>query len=120
MNAAAPRGQAAPCSADTLVFSSPGGSPARAELLSICERLEVIWDGRSHSELELWKTLRRELAETSTVEEALRIYSESAAQRMRMALENAQRIFEEHQEIVARFSRPTADRGTKGASDQQC
>lgn len=91
---------------DPLVFTSPEAASAHGELLAICERLATIWDRRARSELELWKTLRLELAETSTVEEALRAYAENAAQRMRMALENAQRIFEEHQEIAARFSRP--------------
>jgi hypothetical protein len=91
---------------DPLVSTSTEAASAHGELLSICERLAAIWSERARSELELWKALKQKLGETSTIEEALGTYSESTAQRMCMALENAQRIFEEQQEIVARFSRP--------------
>lgn len=90
---------------DPLVFTSPEPSCARSELLSICERLAEVWGERAQSELELWRNFKRELAETSNVEQALRAYSENAARRMHMALENAQRIFEEHQAIASQFSR---------------
>lgn len=95
-----------PCSADPLVFESTRSSPEHAELLSICERLAHVWRERVQSESDLWNSLKQELAGTSSVAEALQAYSGNAAQRMRVALENAQRIFEENQTIVARFTRP--------------
>ena len=91
---------------DPLVFPSPDLSSAHAELLSVCERLAKVWGERAQRESELCANLRRALAGTSTVEEALRAYSENAAQRMRLALEDAQRIFEEHRTIMERFASP--------------
>lgn len=87
-------------------YPSPDNSSGRAELLSNCERLAKIWTERLRTESELWSSLKLELAGTSDVAEALHVYSENVAQRMRIALENAQRIFEEQQEITARFSCP--------------
>jgi len=104
MNTIAPL-ERAPCSADPLVFSSPGNSSAHAELLSICERLAGVWGERARSESELWEKLKLELAGTSNITEALHAYSENAAQRARITLENAQRIFDEHRQMAARFSR---------------
>jgi hypothetical protein len=106
MNAIPMCEHAPPHSTDPLVFASPSSSSAHAELLSICERLATIWSERARSEDEVWTSLKLELAETSSLEEALRAYSENAAQRGRKVLEEAQRIFEEHRQIVARFSRP--------------
>ncbi len=94
-----------PCP-DPLVLSSPDASATRAELVSICERLARVWSERVHSEGEQWDKLKLELAAAPDVGRALCAYSEHAAQRMRMALEDAQRIFEEHRTIVARFSQP--------------
>jgi hypothetical protein len=91
---------------DPVVFESPQTSSAHAELVSICERLARVWSQRVDSEGEQWDKLKLELAAAPRVEQALRAYSEHAAQRMRMALEDAQRIFEEHRTIVARFSQP--------------
>jgi hypothetical protein len=96
----------APCPADPLVFSSPANSSAHAELLSICERLAGVWDERARSESELWEKLKLELSGTSNITEALHAFSENAAQRVRITLENAQRIFDEQQQMAARFSRP--------------
>ena len=91
---------------DPVVFEPSEASSARAELVSICERLARVWSERVHSEGEQWDKLKLELAATPDVGQALRAYSEHAAQRMRMALEDAERIFEEHRTIVARFSQP--------------
>lgn len=102
MNAVSTHGSAS-CP-DPLVFTSPEPSCARSELLTICERLAEVWSERAQSELKLWKNFELELGETSNVEQALQAYSENAARRMQMALENAQRIFEEHQAIASRFS----------------
>jgi hypothetical protein len=85
---------------------APEDSAAHAELLSDCARLIRIWGERAGNERELWNNLELRLTGTSNAEEALRAYSETAARRLRMALEDAQRIFEEHQAIMARFSRP--------------
>jgi hypothetical protein len=104
MNAASTLGST-PCP-DPLVFTSPDSSSAHAELLSICERLAKVWDERAERERELCASLRRALAGTSNVEDALRAYSENAAQRMRLALEDAQRIFEEHRTMTERFAQP--------------
>lgn len=93
-----------PCSAAPLVFEASPSPPEHAELLSICERLAHVWSGRTRSECELWNDLNRELAGTSSVAEALQAFSENAAKRIRVALENAQRIFEENQTMAARFS----------------
>lgn len=94
------------CTADPLVFAAPEDSAAHTELLSDCARLIRIWGDRAGNERELWNNLELRLTGTSNAEEALRAYSETAARRLRMALEDAQRIFEEHQAIMARFSRP--------------
>jgi hypothetical protein len=93
--------------ADPLVFTAPENESANAEFLSTCERFAKVWNERAQSEGEVRDDLRRALAGTGSLEEALRAYGENAAQRMRMALEDAQRIFEEHQTIAARFSRPS-------------
>ena len=105
MNAISPPGCALR-PADPLVFPSSGNASKHAELLSICERLASVWGERARRESELWSDLRLELGKTSSLTEALQAYSENAAMRMRMALENAQRAFEEQQQITARFSCP--------------
>jgi hypothetical protein len=92
--------------AGLLVLTAAGHPSAHSEFLSICERLAAVWAERARSESELWCRLKLELAGTADVAEALRVYSEIAGQRLRMALENAQRIFEEEQTMVARFSHP--------------
>ena len=92
--------------ADVLVLSSSEDSSAHAELLSICERLANVWGERARSESELWRDLELELGGTSSLTEALHAYSDNAARRLRIALENVQRIFEEQQMTTARFSRP--------------
>ncbi len=104
MNAVSTLGKP-PCP-DPLVFTPPESSSAHAELLSACERLAKVWDERARRESELCNSLRQALAASSTVDEALRAYSENAAQRMHLALEDAQRIFEEHRTITARFAAP--------------
>ncbi len=90
---------------DPLVFTAPETSSARTELLSICERLAKVWSDRVQTEGKLWDNLKLELAATANAEDAVRAYSKHAAQRMRLALEDAQRIFEEHQAVTARLSR---------------
>lgn len=94
-----------PRTPDPVVFLSPENASAHAELLSICERLARVWGERAQSESELWKNLKLELRGASSLADALQIYSENAAQRLRIALENAQRVFEEHRTMTARFSR---------------
>ena len=94
-----------PSTADPLTFAPSEGSCAHSEFLSVCARLANVWAQRAQSETELWHRLNLELAGTSSLAEALQIYSDNAGQRLHIALENAKRIYEEQQAIAARFSR---------------
>jgi hypothetical protein len=89
---------------DPLVFSSAQAEFARAEFMSVCERLTYIWAQRAQVERDLLVRLTLDLAKAPDISQALRVYSDNASQRMRIVLENAQRLFDEQQRIAERFS----------------
>jgi hypothetical protein len=79
-------------------------SDMRADLLSDCDRIAHIWSDRCRADAALWSALAEELTKATTLADARAIYSACAAERMRMATENARRIFEEYQAMMQKYS----------------
>jgi hypothetical protein len=104
------------CAADPLVFSQEQDESTHAEILSVCERLAKIWKQRALIESDLWLRLKQDLANTSNASEALGVYSENVSARMRLTLENAERLFDEQLRIAQRFARQTNRGGPESHS----
>ncbi len=79
-------------------------SGMHTELLSDCDRIARIWRDRCQADAALWSALADELAGTSTLTDALAIYSNCAGERMRMVTENARRLFEEYQTMMQKYA----------------
>ena len=76
------------------------------ELLDAYEQASRAWLARMKSELDLWTGLADKLTATRSVPEALAAYQECAAQRMKMAAEDGQRLSDEC-EMSMNTIRPT-------------
>jgi hypothetical protein len=82
-------------------------SDRHADLLSDCGRIARVWRDRSRADAALWSALADQLDKTTTLADALTIYSTCAGERMRMATENARRLFDEYQTMMQKYSATT-------------
>jgi len=75
------------------------------ELLESYGRISRAWLDRVQSEVTLWSDVSRRLSSTSSTSEAVETYTKWVSQRMQMATEDAQRLFNESQEIMQKIGR---------------
>ena len=75
------------------------------ELLESYGRIGRAWLDRVQSEVTLWSDVSRRLSSTSSPSEAVETYTKLVSQRMQMAAEDAQRLFNESQEIMQKIGR---------------
>jgi hypothetical protein len=79
------------------------------ELLGAYEQASRSWLARMKSEVDLWSALAAKLSATHSLPEAVAAYQECVAQRVQMAAEDGQRLFEEYQALVNKMTRPFSD-----------
>ena len=71
------------------------------EMMTAYEEVSRSWIDRVKAEVELGPTWRKKLsAGTGTVPDGMQAYRDTVAQRMKMATEDGQRLFEEGQKII--------------------
>lgn len=75
------------------------------ELIETYEQANRIWLDRVKSEVEFWSELGKKLSTTHSVPEVLQAYQESAAQRMRMAAEDGQKVSEDCRLFTQKIAR---------------
>ena len=61
-----------------------------------------------NSEIALWSELATKLSATRSISEALEVYQKCVAQRMQMAVEDGQRLFDECRKITQRITQANA------------
>jgi hypothetical protein len=81
------------------------------ELSETYEQASRAWLSRLHSEIALWSELAAKLSATHSVPEALEAYQKCVAQRMQMAVEDGQQLFEEYQKITQRITQAMSNGG---------
>lgn len=96
--------------------ASPGSGPAQffqfgkertdamltmqRELLDEYEKASQAWLARVKSELDFWSELTTKVTSSPSVPEGLVAYRDGISQRMQMAVEDGQRLFDESQKLV--------------------
>jgi hypothetical protein len=75
------------------------------ELLEAYEQASRAWLARVKSEADLWSGLAAKLTSTRSLPEALDSYQTCVAQRMQMAAEDGQQLFEQCQNITQKITR---------------
>jgi hypothetical protein len=75
------------------------------ELFDAYQQANRAWLERVKTEMELWSELATKMSATRSVPEALGVYQKSVAQRMQMAVEDGQKLFNECQNITQKISR---------------
>jgi hypothetical protein len=78
------------------------------ELSETYEEASRAWLNRVNSEIALWSELATKLSATRSMPEALEVYQKYAAQRMQMAVEDGQRLFNECQRITQGITQANA------------
>ena len=76
--------------------------------LSENEQASRSWLSRVNSEIALWSELATKLSPTRSIPEVLEVYQRCAAQRMQLAVEDGQRLFDECQRITQRITQANA------------
>src|SRR5579863_2319138 len=71
------------------------------ELLDAYQEASKAWVDRVQSEVKFWSELSGKLAASRSVPEGMETCSESIAQRLQMAAEDGQRLFEDGQKMIA-------------------
>jgi len=75
------------------------------DLLAELERASESWISRVKSEIELWSDLSKKVSGSHTITEGLDAYRDCVAKRMKMAVEDGQRMFSEGQNIIAAITK---------------
>ena len=88
------------------------------ELLETYEQASRDWLARAQSEVALWAELGSKMATTRSVPEALQAYSECISQQMKMTTEDAQRLFNDWQQVTQRVTRSWGNGSSRGSSAQ--
>ena len=65
------------------------------DLLAELEKASESWIGRVKSEIELWSDMSKRVTGSHTIPEGLDAYRDCVAKRMKMAVEDGQRMFDE-------------------------
>ena len=86
------------------------------ELLESYGRICRAWLDRAQSEMILWSDLSKRLSSTGSTSEAVETYTKWVSQRMQMAVEDAQRLSNESQEIMQKIGRALSNGLPKGSS----
>lgn len=75
------------------------------ELLNAYEEASRAWLSRVKSEVELWSNLAAKLNASRSVPEGLETYRDCVSQRVQMAAEDGQRLFDDGQKIIGVITR---------------
>ena len=75
------------------------------ELLDAYEEASRAWLSRVKSEVELWSNLAAKLNASRSVPEGLKTYRDCVSQRVQMAAEDGQRLFDDGQKIIGVVTR---------------
>ena len=90
-------------------FFKPGQSEAMAglqkEMVDAYEQASQAWLARVKSEVDLWTQLGTRLMATRSAPEAMQVYQECLAQRMRMAAEDGQKMSDDCQKFAQKVTR---------------
>ena len=86
----------------------PNAADLQKELIDTYEQASRAWLKRVNSEISLWSELVTKLSATRSIPEALEIYQKCAAQRLQMAVEDGQRLFDECQRITQKITQAEA------------
>lgn len=86
------------------------------ELADAFEQANRAWAARVKAEVELWTQLGTKLLATRSAPEALQTYQQCLAQRMRMAMEDAQKASEDYQKLTQKMSRLVSGGGAGESS----
>ena len=86
------------------------------ELSETYEQASRAWLNRVNSEIALWSELATKLSATHSVPEALAAYQKCVAQRMHMAVEDGQQLFEECRKINQRITQAMSNGWSPGSS----
>jgi hypothetical protein len=73
---------------------------AHKEMLAVCEEASREWVERMKSEVALWSDLASKLSACKSVPDSVDACRDTVAQRMKLAAEDGQRLFEEGQKII--------------------
>ena len=108
-----------PAKPGAMPFFKPGQDEAitnlQKELADTYEQANRAWLARVKTEVDLWSQLGTKLMATRSAPEALQIYQECLAQRMRMAAEDGQKLSEDCQKFTQKITRSLSN-GWKGGS----
>ena len=74
------------------------------------------WVERVKAEVELWSDLAAKLSASRSAPDGLQACRDSVAQRMKMAAEDGQRLFEEGQKVIGAVSRSMSTNWPKGST----
>src|SRR6516225_7648076 len=88
----------------------PNAANLQKELIDTYEQASRAWLSRVNSEIALWSELATKLSATRSMPEALEVYQKCAAQRMQMAVEVGQRLFDECRRITQKITQANAKR----------
>ena len=86
----------------------PNAANLQKELSETYEQASRAWLARVNSEIALWSELATKLSATRSIPEALEVYQKCVAQRMQMAVEDGQRLFDECRKITQRITQANA------------
>ena len=84
------------------------------ELSETYEQASRAWLNRVNSEIALWSELATKLSTTRSIPEALEVYQKCAAQRMQMAVEDGQRLFDECRNITQKVTQAMSNGWSPG------
>ena len=86
------------------------------EMMAAYEETSRSWVERVKAEVELWTDLAAKLSGSRSAPDGLQACRDSVAQRMNMAAEDAQRLFEEGQKVIGVVSRSMSTSWPKGGT----
>ncbi len=96
--------------------TSPAMLNLQREVLDAYEQASRAWLARVQSEVDLWSGLAAKLSSTRSVPEALEAYQKFVTQRMQMAAEDGQRLFDECRKISSGINRSLSGAGSIATS----
>lgn len=85
-------------------LKSEGMANLQKDLVEAYEQANRAWLARVKAEVDLWTQLGTKLMATRTPPEALQVYQECLAQRMRMAAEDGQKLTEDCQKFTQKIT----------------
>jgi len=84
------------------------------EIMAAYEEASHAWVERVKSEVALWSALASKLSASKSLPDGVDAYRDVVAQRMKLAAEDGQRLFEEGQKIIGAVTRSLSNGGPKG------